>query len=75
MPSERVMVRLIANGATDQDIATATGQSLGAVKYRLGVLRQGLRARDRAHMVALALCQELISFGDVHIPAPERSAA
>jgi len=54
------VVRLAAEGMSNQEIARSTGQSVETVKLRLRRCFQKLGAADRANAVALALRRHLI---------------
>jgi DNA-binding CsgD family transcriptional regulator len=47
------VLRLVASGATDSDIAEQEARTEAAVKWILREIRARLGARDRAHAVAL----------------------
>lgn len=62
---ERQLLRLAANGATDQEIADRIGVSLGKVTWAWRRLKRELGGRDRTHTVVLAIRSRRISLADV----------
>lgn len=64
---ERETLALAANGMTNRAIAHALGLGEETVKSRMLVLRRKLRARDRAHAVAIGLALGLLSLSEVQV--------
>jgi PAS domain S-box-containing protein len=58
---ERAILRLLANGRTNREIALELGLSPGTVKNRIGLLLPKLGAADRTQAVAIALQLGLLS--------------
>lgn len=54
-PSEHEVLRLVADGHTDREIATRLHRSERVVKFHVSNLLAKLQARNRAHVVKLAL--------------------
>ena len=54
-PSEHAVLRLVADGHTDREIATRLHRSERVVKFHVSNLLAKLQARNRAHVVKLAL--------------------
>jgi len=54
------VLTLVAEGATDNEIARQLGLSAKTVSMHLKIARTRLDARSRAHAVALALRQDLL---------------
>jgi DNA-binding NarL/FixJ family response regulator len=59
-PRERTILRLLANGRTNREIATELGLGAGTVKNRIGLLLPKLGATDRTQAVAIALQRGLL---------------
>ena len=61
--SERQMqvLALVAEGATDNEIAIRLGLSAKTISYYVKEIRARLDARSRAHAVALAMRQGILS--------------
>ena len=57
---ETEVLRLVADGLSNSEVASRTHQSLEAVKVRLRRCFQKLGATDRAHAVALAVRKRII---------------
>lgn len=55
------VLTLVAEGATDSEIGRHLGLSTKTVAYYMKRIRDRLDARSRAHAVALALQQDLLS--------------
>src|SRR5438105_3102178 len=53
-PRERTILRLLANGRTNREIALELGLNAGTVKNRISLLLPKLGATDRTHAVAIA---------------------
>jgi PAS domain S-box-containing protein len=68
-PRERTILRLLANGRTNREIAVELGVSPGTVKNRIGLLLPKLGASDRTQAVAIALRLGLLDGPDE--PTPE----
>ncbi len=54
-PRERTILRLLASGRTNREIAMELGLGAGTVKNRIGLLLPKLGAADRTQAVAIAL--------------------
>ena len=68
-PRERTILRLLANGSTNREIALQLGLSPGTVKNRIGLLLPKLGAADRTQAVAIALQLGLMpDDGDPPVP-------
>ncbi|MFI9235811.1 response regulator transcription factor [Streptomyces sp. NPDC053079] len=67
-PDDRYLLRLLANGRSNPEIAEAMGRAENTVKSRMAKLRRQLGARNRWHLVAQAFRCRLISPDDVRIP-------
>jgi PAS domain S-box-containing protein len=67
---ERTILRLLANGRTNREIAARLGLSAGTVKNRIGLLLPKLGAADRTQAVAIALQLGLLD-GPAEEGAPE----
>ena len=59
-PRERQILALVAEGATDGEIARHLSLSRGTVSWYVKQIRARLDARSRAHAVALALRDDLL---------------
>jgi predicted ATPase/DNA-binding CsgD family transcriptional regulator len=59
-PRERDIVRLLAEGRSDKEIAAALGIGRRTVSWHLGTIRDKLQAPSRAAVVAIALRDRLI---------------
>lgn len=59
-PSERAVLKLVADGHTDREIACRLQRSERVVKYHVSNLLAKLQARNRAHVVKLALRSGLL---------------
>jgi DNA-binding CsgD family transcriptional regulator len=59
-PSEAQILRRIAMGETQVEVARRLGKSLETVRKQMKVARARLRARTNAHAVAIAISLELI---------------
>ncbi|MER7734136.1 helix-turn-helix transcriptional regulator [Streptomyces erythrochromogenes] len=70
---ERHLLRLAANGATDQEIADRTGATLGKVTWTWRRLKGELGGRDRTHTVILAIRSRRISLADVPDRQPQQA--
>jgi DNA-binding CsgD family transcriptional regulator len=70
--SERQMqvLALVAEGATDNEIAIRLGLSAKTISYYVKEIRARLDARSRAHAVALAMRQGILS----KKPRPEQDS-
>jgi len=68
-PRERTILRLLASGQTNREIAAQLGLSPGTVKNRIGLLLPKLGAADRTQAVAIALQLGLLT-GDAEAPLP-----
>ncbi|TWD81515.1 DNA-binding NarL/FixJ family response regulator [Kribbella amoyensis] len=64
-PSEHAVLRLVADGNTDREIATRLHRSERVVKFHVSNLLAKLQARNRAHLVQLAVRSGLLP---VHCP-------
>lgn len=58
------MLTLAAQGWNDREIGQRADLAGQTVRHHLQAARQKLRARNTAHAVAIALCQNLISLED-----------
>lgn len=66
-PRQLQIVRLAANGRTDQQIATALGLSIHTIRANWRwYIRDRLGAGDRTHAVALAITKGLVRPEEVH---------
>lgn len=68
-PRRLQVLALVAEGASDGEIALALGISSTTVAWYVQEIRSRLGARSRAHAVALAMRQGLLPVGSV----PEHS--
>jgi DNA-binding NarL/FixJ family response regulator len=59
-PSEHLVLRLVADGHTDREIASRLQRSERVVKYHVSNLLAKLQARNRAHIVKLAVRSGLL---------------
>jgi DNA-binding CsgD family transcriptional regulator len=59
-PRERQILALVAEGATDSEIARHLTLSRETVSWYVKQIRARLDARSRAHAVALALREDLL---------------
>lgn len=59
-PSEHAVLRLVADGHTDREIASRLQRSERVVKYHVSNLLAKLQARNRAHVVKLAVRSGLL---------------
>lgn len=66
--TDLTMLRLIANGATNQAIAHALGVSTSTTGRRLTALFEKLGAKDRTHATVVAMATELIKLREVKLP-------
>lgn len=57
---EREVVRLVGQGLTNRQVASALGVSESAIKARLTSLMSRLGVRNRAHVVAVAMRRRLV---------------
>ncbi|KAF0646294.1 hypothetical protein K701_29455 [Streptomyces fradiae ATCC 10745 = DSM 40063] len=62
------VLRLAANGRTNQSIARALGVSHEAVKSQMQSILRKLRASDRTHAVAVAIRLGVLSVDDIVVP-------
>ena len=60
-PSEHAVLKLVADGHTDREIASRLQRSERVVKYHVSNLLSKLQARNRAHVVKLAIRSGLLS--------------
>jgi DNA-binding NarL/FixJ family response regulator len=60
-PSEHAVLKLVADGHTDREIASRLHRSERVVKYHVSNLLSKLQARNRAHVVKLAIRSGLLS--------------
>jgi NarL family two-component system response regulator LiaR len=58
---EHQILALIAEGDTDAEIGIQLGLTTGSVSWYVGAIRTRLSARSRAHAVALAIRQGILS--------------
>ena len=58
---EYQILALIAEGDTDAEIGIQLGLTTGSVSWYVGAIRTRLNARSRAHAVALAIRQGILS--------------
>jgi PAS domain S-box-containing protein len=73
-PRERTILRLLAGGQTNREIALKLGLSPGTVKNRIGLLLPKLGAADRTQAVAIAMQLGLLDGpSDLTQAAPEPS--
>jgi DNA-binding CsgD family transcriptional regulator len=63
------MLRLAANGKTNQSIARALGITEDGVKSQMRSTLRKLRVSDRAQAVAVALRLGLLKLDDIEVPA------
>jgi DNA-binding CsgD family transcriptional regulator len=61
---------LVAEGATDNEIAIQLGLSAKTISFYMNEIRARLDARSRAHAVALAMRQGILS----GTPSPEQGS-
>ncbi|MEU6932796.1 helix-turn-helix transcriptional regulator [Streptomyces sp. NPDC046374] len=63
------ILRLMANGYGDQEIADRLSLSIHTVRdhYRYGIKRE-LGARNREHAVAIGFAAGVLSIKDLHLP-------
>ncbi len=59
-PTERVVLRLVANGLIDRQIAQATGRSPHTIHTHVKHLLQKQGAVNRAHLVSLSYQRGLL---------------
>jgi DNA-binding NarL/FixJ family response regulator len=59
-PSEHLVLKLVADGHTDREIASRLQRSERVVKYHVSNLLAKLQARNRAHIVKLAVRSGLL---------------
>ena len=57
---QKEVLALVAEGATDSEIARHLGLSVDTVAWHMREIRARLGARSRAHAVALAMCHDLL---------------
>lgn len=62
-PSEYAVLKLVADGHTDREIAGRLQRSERVVKYHVSNLLSKLQARNRAHVVNLAVRSGLLGVG------------
>lgn len=67
----REVLRLMANGLTDQQIAIHLRTDKDAVAYHCRMIYRHLSARNRANAVAIALARGLLRPSEVHCPQPK----
>jgi DNA-binding NarL/FixJ family response regulator len=67
-PHRRNIVRLLANGHTNQQIAQKMFLSVHSIKTHLAIIQRRLGTRDRAHTVAVVLRLRILSLDDVDVP-------
>ncbi len=65
-PQDVLLLALASDGLNDKAIAREIGSSSSSVHQRWRLIREALKARDRAHAVAIALALNLI-------PPPRRA--
>ncbi len=62
------ILRLIADGATNQGISRALGVSTATIGRRLTTLFEKLGAKDRTHATVIALAGVIIRLNEVKLP-------
>lgn len=67
------ILRLAANGHTNQQIARRTGVALETVKTQMCITLRQLGAEDRTHAVMIAVVHGWIQLSEIRIPAPSPS--
>ncbi|MGY1439488.1 response regulator transcription factor [Streptomyces reniochalinae] len=73
-PGQLQALRLAANGLTAGQIARRLGTTETGIHLRLNTAARALGARSRAHLVAVAMTQGLITPADIEPPHGHQSA-
>lgn len=69
-----MVLRLIANGATNQVIADSLDVSTSTTGRQLTALFGKIGAKDRTHATAIALISRIIEISDVSLPTWAKNA-
>lgn len=67
----RTIVRMAANGLTDDHIAAEMGLSRDSVLHYWKTIKQALGTRNRAHVVAVAVALGLVKATDIRLPGKQ----